>query len=191
MPRTDEQNQAIRDKRKTKITAAGIKLISIYGLNNVVVDDIAKEVGCSHGLFYHYYTKTEDLYAEIPTFILENKKICAYSAKYEPMAAMSPAGVINLIAKNLEELPAYPSLVLHTAHIVFASKQSLKDFGYYDFCIKTIEEGQKEGTIKDGDPEAMMSLFIDTVGGYISRCIREGREASPIPAKLLAGSFLK
>ncbi len=190
MPRTAKQNQAIRDKRKSKITLEGIRLISLYGLENVVIDDIAKEVGCSHGLFYHYFKKTEDLYAEIPQFILESKKFAPYVAKYLPMKDMNPRDAINLMSKNLEDLPNYPKIVLHAADIIFTSTLSLKDFGYYDFFIKLIEDGQKEGYIREGDPEILLMLCVDVIDGYVTRAIKRGSEAKPIPAELLSGLLI-
>lgn len=191
MPRTAKQNQAIRDKRKAKITAEGIKLISIYGLNNVVIDDIAKEVGCSHGLFYHYYKRIEDLYAAIPEFINESKKISSYTAKYLPVAELPAAEGLRLFAKNLEDLPSYPSLVLHTAHIVFSTRESLEFFNYLNFFKKLVIDGQASGEVKEGDPDALLDLLLDTLGGYIERVIREGSTARPIPADLFAGILLK
>lgn len=191
MPRTAKQNQAIRDKRKAKITQEGIKLISLYGLNNVVIDDIAKEVGCSHGLFYHYYKRTEDLYAEIPSFILSSKRFSAYINKYVAIKDLAPAEAIKLLGKNLEELPSYPALVLHAAHIIFSSEQSLKDFGYYDFFVKLIKKGQKDGSFKTGKVETLLTLLLDVIGGYISRVLRDGDKATVIPGELLAGVILK
>ncbi len=191
MPRTEKQNQAIRDKRKNKITQEGIKLISMRGLNEVVIDDIAKEVGCSHGLFYHYYKKTEDLYAEIPKFMMESKKIRPYVDKYLVINDMKPDEAIKHIAKEFEELPSYPKLALYTADIIFTSTYSLKDFGYYDFFVNLFKRGQEEGTIKDGDPEAMLLIFMDVVDGYVTRAIKMGPEAKKMPANLFAGIFLK
>ncbi len=191
MPRTAKQNQAIRDKRKAKITQEGIKLISLYGLNNVVIDDIAKEVGCSHGLFYHYYKRTEDLYADIPAFILNSKRLSTYVNKYTPIKDLSPAEGLKLFSKNMEELPSYPTLALHTANIIFSSEQAMKDFGYYDFYIRKIKEGQKDGTFKEADPETLLVLFLDVIGGYIGRVLKEGSKATAIPADLLAGVLLK
>lgn len=191
MPRTEKQNQAIRDKRKNKITQEGIKLISMRGLNEVVIDDIAKEVGCSHGLFYHYYKKTEDLYAEIPKFMMESKKIRPYVDKYLAINDMKPDEAIRHIANEFEELPSYPKLALYTADIIFTSTISLKDFGYYDFFVNLFKRGQEEGTIKDGDPEAMLLIFMDVVDGYVTRAIKMGPEAKKMPANLFAGIFLK
>ncbi len=191
MPRTEKQNQAIRDKRKAKITQEGIKLISMHGLNEVVIDDIAKEVGCSHGLFYHYYKKTEDLYAEIPTFMMESKKIRPYVDKYLVMGEMKPDEAIKHLAKELENLPSYPKLVLYTADVVFTSICSLKDFGFYDFFINLFEKGQKEGTIKEANPEALLLILLDVIDGYITRCIKMGPDTRKIPSDIFAGIFLK
>lgn len=161
------------------------------GLNEVVIDDIAKEVGCSHGLFYHYYKKTEDLYAEIPKFMMESKKIRPYVDKYLVINDMKPDEAIKHIAKEFEELPSYPKLALYTADIIFTSTYSLKDFGYYDFFVNLFKRGQEEGTIKDGDPEAMLLIFMDVVDGYVTRAIKMGPEAKKMPANLFAGIFLK
>ena len=197
MPRTAKQNQVIRDKRKAKITAEGIKLISQKGLKEVVIDDIAKEVGCSHGLFYHYYKRTEDLYAAIPDFIHSSKKVEPFCKLYAPLRDAKGKEGIELLAKNFEDLPNYPELLLHLMHVVFESRESLSFFKRSDGqpMLKIFEDlvrhGQKEGVVKDGKVDELIDLLLDTLNGYIARVLKEGKNAKPLKAELFAKILLK
>lgn len=199
MPRTPKQNQIIRDKRKAKITAKGIELISKKGLSEVVIDDIAKEVGCSHGLFYHYFKKTEDLYAYIPEFIETNKKIEPYRINYEALKSAGGAEGIKLLSEYFAKINEYPDLVVHLIHVVYADADSLAFFTatdgkthILDIVNQILAKAKEEGATKDETPEKLLTFYLDALNGYVHRRIRLGKEKTePVSPELLAGLILK
>ncbi len=65
MPRTSEQNEQIRNERKDAILTAGLYIFSIKGYDGATLDDVAKAIGCSHGLLFHYYKNKKELYAAL------------------------------------------------------------------------------------------------------------------------------
>ena len=191
MPRTAQQNQVIRDKRKTKITAEGIKLISLKGLNNVVIDDIAREVGCSHGLFYHYYKKTEDLYAAIPEYFLGHKKLLPLCSLCKDVAAAGGTEGIKLLADGVAKLPNCPSILVHIVNIAVNNIESLKFFNAYEPIKALIEAGQKDGTVKDGEVDDLILILISAIKGYVLGILAGGSPIKSIPGSLFAGILLK
>lgn len=65
MPRTKEQNEAIREEKMALIEKAALKLFAEKGFHSVSIAMIAKEAGISKGLLYHYIENKEDLLKQI------------------------------------------------------------------------------------------------------------------------------
>ena len=62
MPRTAEQNNAIKDKRREKILQSSLRVFANANYDKVAIDDINKASHCSHGLFYHYFVSKEAVF---------------------------------------------------------------------------------------------------------------------------------
>ncbi|PQP88996.1 TetR/AcrR family transcriptional regulator [Paenibacillus sp. AR247] len=61
MPRTQEENERIRQQAKTKIREAAIELFMRKGYHATSIDDVSKHAGVSKGLLYNYYKGKEEL----------------------------------------------------------------------------------------------------------------------------------
>ncbi len=70
-PRTKEQFEEIRIKKKELIRKKALKLFAIKGYHTTSISMIAEEAGISKGLLYNYYTGKEELLREIITNGLE------------------------------------------------------------------------------------------------------------------------
>jgi len=60
-PRTPEENEKIRQKRKIEIINTALKLFAEQGYHKTTISEIAKETGMSKGLLYNYFKNKEDL----------------------------------------------------------------------------------------------------------------------------------
>ena len=65
MPRTKAANQKIIDQRKKEIIEASINIFTTRDYKSTTIDDIAKSLNISHGLFYHYFRNKNDLISTI------------------------------------------------------------------------------------------------------------------------------
>lgn len=61
MPRTEEQNQEIRNKTRKAILASSLKLFSLKGFHGTSISDIAKDAGISKGLAYNYFDSKQEI----------------------------------------------------------------------------------------------------------------------------------
>lgn len=61
MPRTQEENERIRQQAKAKIREAAIELFMRKGYHATSIDDVSKHAGVSKGLLYNYYSGKEEL----------------------------------------------------------------------------------------------------------------------------------
>jgi AcrR family transcriptional regulator len=61
MPRTKEQNEAIRSERRQLILSAALKLFAEKGYSATSIDQIAQAASISKGLLYNYFKSKEEL----------------------------------------------------------------------------------------------------------------------------------
>lgn len=61
-PRTEAQNNSIREKRIRAIMDAALSAYIDFGFNGVDMDQVAERAGLSKGLVYYYYKTKQDLF---------------------------------------------------------------------------------------------------------------------------------
>lgn len=62
MPRSPEQNQALKDERREQILRAALGVFAARGLAATRISDIAAASDLSYGLVYHYFPTKEAIY---------------------------------------------------------------------------------------------------------------------------------
>jgi len=65
MPKTKDQNAVIKSKRRREIIKCATYIFATTEYKNVTIDGIANEIGCSHGLFYHYFKNKEEVFGAV------------------------------------------------------------------------------------------------------------------------------
>ncbi|MCY8819124.1 TetR/AcrR family transcriptional regulator, partial [Bacillus atrophaeus] len=63
MPRSQKENERIRQLAKENIRSAAMRLFIKQGYHATSISDVAKEAGISKGLLYNYYKGKEELLA--------------------------------------------------------------------------------------------------------------------------------
>ena len=66
-PRTEEQNEQLREQRKTQLLAAAQRVFARQGFHAATVSDVAAEAGVSQGTVYHYFDSKESLFLAVFT----------------------------------------------------------------------------------------------------------------------------
>lgn len=61
MPRTDQQNQALRDESRARILSAALALFATHGYERTTVKMIAEAAGVAQGLMYSHFSGKEGL----------------------------------------------------------------------------------------------------------------------------------
>lgn len=64
-PKTKEQNQLLREERKTSIMEAALEVFAEKGFETASISLIANRAGISKGLIYNYFESKEELIKEI------------------------------------------------------------------------------------------------------------------------------
>lgn len=64
-PRTDTQNEKIREERKQQILAVALEVMAEKGFSKASISAMAQKAGISKGLMYNYFESKEDLVIQI------------------------------------------------------------------------------------------------------------------------------
>lgn len=181
MPRTEEQNQVIKDRRKFRIMEKALMLFAIRGFDTVTVDDITQEVGCSHGLFYHYFTGKEDVYNQLIT-CKDDPKYDEYRLPTKKALEAGGFAGIKICVEYAEKIARADDAVFYFIRLVLTrqmaqtAKGTLMGIDLYPDFLKLIEQAQADGDIYGGDPRQIANMYIDFCNGAMDRRFAMGRE---------------
>ncbi len=167
MPKTEEQCKKMREDMKSKI----LKMSSLYfaknGFGDTKIGDLAKHIGIGQGTIYLYFKSKEELFEEIRR-AADNKE----EVKRLKMLSMLPvpAGVkvdklSEEMAKRLacdEEFCVRITLLTQ----ILLEKEDLYGDDLYKELAKIIKQGQKEGSIIEGDALYLADLYWGNVYLY-------------------------
>ena len=179
MPRTEQQNQAIRDKRRAKILTNALKTFAVNGYDKTSVDDITKSVKCSHGLFYHYFDSKEDVYRAV----VEEKVLVDGVLPYEIVTNAGWEEGLDVLLSFFESAVKEGGAGLYKAVLIIdAGKgKSLDDFAKkfaQDHQLAAILEnqitsGQAEGKLKEGNPKQFAGAINDIIEANVKKALYE------------------
>ncbi|HWQ12315.1 MAG TPA: TetR/AcrR family transcriptional regulator [Roseiflexaceae bacterium] len=105
MPRSDEQNEAVRAESRAKIMNAALGLFSQHGYEQTSIRMIAQAAGISQGLMYNYFESKEHLLAEIfrasMRDVRESFAVAEAAAPGERIEALI-RGAFGILRRNLD-----------------------------------------------------------------------------------------
>ena len=189
MPRTNKQNEKIKDRRKSQILKAALALFCEKGYDNVSIDDVCKKCRISHGLFYHYFDTKEAIKNEFyeegkekrdeADSMLNNPHLRGYEfieksvqmllqiIKTEPAACFF---VYWEFSELLTSINSYKDL-----------KNKLSDHPVLKKTLKEIKEGQKRREVTPGVPEEILLTYISCIVGISFMKMRNKSNVDLIP----------
>jgi AcrR family transcriptional regulator len=160
-----------REERREQILACGLRMIVTRGYEATKIRDIADELGISIGLFFNYFESKETLYAELVKIGLEGPRSTLAMTNpggsplslfegmtefiFSALRTSSDTGLFFILmtqAFRLENIPA-------------SVKALLADYDTISPLIPVIEAGQRDGSIKAGNPTALLVAYWGAVMG--------------------------
>lgn len=117
MPRTEEQFEEIRQKRKAEIIETALELFGQQGFHNTSISKIAKTAGVSKGLMYNYFESKEALLDAILFGAAEEKQAASQSISMSEIPPkqrlqMMIEGMFVMVESNLHHWKLMMSLSL-------------------------------------------------------------------------------
>ena len=145
---TNRQRQAIKTKQRIK--TAAIKLFEERGFDNVYIEDIAAEAGCSVGNIYHYFKNKEELSMHMTEHVdSEYEKLAeAYRADTKSSALSK---LLDFVGQSLrissEETVLYASFIYGIKYPETGMLKVTWEREYFRLLKELVEDCQKEGSI--------------------------------------------
>lgn len=165
MKRTEQ-----KEKRRQEILNAGLDLFIRKGYAATKVTDIAEDVGMSTGLLFHYFASKEQLYEELIKIGLQGpRSVMQLVAGLEPLEFFSKASEQIFTAMKADTFVAKMFVLVTQAMQHEAVPETVKallgDFTAVEGSVSIIVAGQRQGSIRQGDPLALSVLFWGAISG--------------------------
>lgn len=191
MPKTPEQNKQIKMMRKKQILDASLRLFALKGYDSVIIDDITKEAGCSHSLFYHYFRNKEDVFLELLKLAEDRAK--TKSSQIVNRTDISAIENIQLIVTNMIEeiynketkpyfLYMFINLHLQTTLPNLGNKNNKKKKrNFFHLFIDLIQRGQEEGDVAPGEPKQFAIVYFSIIKGLCFTRLNTNKKTLTVP----------
>ncbi|MEA5003037.1 MAG: TetR/AcrR family transcriptional regulator [Christensenella sp.] len=159
-----------KEQRRMQILEVALDLFIHKGYAATKISDIAEAADMSTGLLFHYFSSKEHLYEELmkigvsgPESLTAQLSGLAPLAFFEQMCSQIFAGIVRdpFTAKMFVLMTQAFSSAATPDHI----QKTIQRINYYELSVPMIAAGQKEGTIRDGDPLALSVAYWTAIQG--------------------------
>lgn len=158
-----------REKRRQEILASSLDLFIRRGYAATKISDIAQSVGMSVGLLFHYFESKEKLYESLIQYGISGPMNMMRPTEDEPLRFFENTAEKVIQSIHTEPFNAKMFVLMNQAFYNDAAPQSVKDLLYgFDIITPTallIKKGQANGSIREGNPEALATAFWCAIQG--------------------------
>lgn len=158
-----------KEKRRQEILEAGLDLFIRKGYAATKIADIAKQVGMSTGLLFHYFDSKENLYETLIQLGVSGSKSVMTIQETEPIAFFENAAEIILDFIKSEPFVAKMFVLMGQAMYNEAAPPTVQELNaQIDIAassIPFIKSGQKNQTIREGNPQALALAYWAAIQG--------------------------
>lgn len=200
MARSSQQNEKIREERRQKILLGALHLFATKGFFATKIKDIAEKVGMAQGLVYHYFKSKDEIYVELIKDALDKMNEAVFLLRDMPLSPHEKisTAIIELFKTiaNSSDYTQMSRLISQASNSNAIPREAMnllkakRDIPYREIA-KIMEDGQKEGTIIEADPDELAILFWTSISGLaIYKAIRQDIIKMPDP-RILINMFLK
>ncbi|MCL6457256.1 MAG: TetR/AcrR family transcriptional regulator [Gorillibacterium sp.] len=158
-----------KEQRRKKILSVSLDLFIRKSYNATRMSDIAEKADMSMGLFFHYFASKEKVYEELVQIGLAGTQGFMQFDQENPLVFFEAAAT-NVFTMLKEKPDAAKIFVLmaqaqHNAEAPQAVKEMLVQVDNIELSIALIEAGQRNKTIREGNPKALSTAFWCSVQG--------------------------
>ena len=158
-----------REKRRQEILAAALDLFIRRGYTATKISDIAQTVGMSVGLLFHYFESKEQLYEALVQYGISGPMSTVEPTEDEPLRFLEDTA--EKVLRSIHEKPfvAKMFVLMNQAFYNEAAPKSVKDllrgFDVFTPTSMLMKKGQANGTIREGDPNALSLAYWCAIQG--------------------------
>lgn len=168
MPKTEEQCKQMRDDMRARILRESAIYFAKNGFGNTKIGDLAKYIGIGQGTMYMYFKSKEELFEEIRKSAdnKEELKKMKLLVKLPIPAKQKIEKISGEMEKQLSENEDYAVKITIISQLMLEQGQDFSSNEIYKEMAKIIKQGQKEGSVVEGDPMYLADLYWGTVYLY-------------------------
>ena len=168
-----ETRKEQKEKRRQDIICAALDLFVSKGYTATKIADIAKRVNMSTGLLFHYFESKEKLYEELVMMGLTGT---AYPLEHNYDCAIDY--FTNFTAQLFEFMEQQPIVAKFFVLMADAQRSDATPLHIKDIAMQVntieafvpiVERGQKEGTIREGNPIEISNAFWCSIQGIAEK----------------------
>jgi TetR/AcrR family transcriptional regulator len=200
MPRNEQQNEQAREARREQIRKEALRQFALQGLGTTRIQDIAIGVGMAQGLLYHYYPSKEAIYLDLVREALDITIRAAESVRdmkttarekieYSLRELVSTIGRSDRFTQTCSLNAQIPSVLALTEE----ERAEIRDKKQapYRIVADIMRQGQREGSVVDGDADSLAMLFWSCINGLAIYRVMYAYDG-PLPDfRVIAAMFLK
>ncbi len=158
-----------KERRRQEILFAGLNLFIQKGYSGTTIKDIASAVGMSVGLLFHYFASKEELYVELIQLGIEGPMSTMQPTELEPLAFFEATAKQILFYIQTEPFFAKMFVLMNQAYysedVPERVKEMMQGFDVYTPTAMLMQQGQANGTIREGDPMALTIAYWGAIQG--------------------------
>jgi AcrR family transcriptional regulator len=160
-PRSDEENERVRQQQQATIREAAARLFARRGLMATRIADIAADAGVSSGLVHHYFGTKNQLFGELVDGVLINAPATTAAAlEMDATPGMRLRHVVETMLLGVRHAPHLFMLVVQAQSSegvpeeVRARVAHLGEEGIAGL-VRLIADAQESGEVRPGDPTVL------------------------------------
>jgi AcrR family transcriptional regulator len=158
-----------KEKRREEILAVALDLFARKGYAATKTQDISQAAGMSEGLLFHYFETKEKLYEELIKLGVSHPQTMLSGIRGEPLEFFRKAAKETLCYVTTNPFIAKMFILMSQAHYNDAAPESVKkmmaETDNITPAAQKIRQGQRNGTIKRGNPVALAAAFWGALQG--------------------------
>lgn len=178
-----------KEQRRREIIYKGLELFVQKGYAGTKTSEIAKELGISQGLLFHYFPTKESLYLELVKLGVQGTEL--FQGEID-----NPYEYIFQVLKEFLERTKVDRMTAKMFILVdraqnkettpLAVYEAAKQVTIIEASVPIIEKGQTLGQFRAGDPLALSYAFWNAVQGNMEELARKEEMPVPEPHWLMA-----
>ncbi len=162
-----------KEKRKSTIIAASLKLFSERGFYITTIPDIAEKVGMSVGNFYNYFSSKDSLAKELVLFISQylGEKILAINKK----SISSEEKIFQIVSMYFDMANTKPEMIEYFLRVYLSNREIFGEDCKGMICVSPFiiemmiffDKGVSDGELHNQDFFSAFGLFMGYLGGMV------------------------
>lgn len=172
MARYSKENSIeLHKARTTEIITAAMRIFSEHGIEKSTMSKIAKEIGISKGLMYHYFTSKDEILDACVKWAVENSEQLMNEVSDLTGTSIEKIVYFTKVSLSQDNQIAFRVIqrAIQSKHLKEDTKKIYEKSGsiYIDCLLPIFKEGQRSEEIVDADPLMLLEFYLTVISGLL------------------------